>query len=163
VRIVLVLRRSRCTGTAAGVTGLCQASGVPQNDGVKRRSRHGPAPGIICGVDIQWVEPVRPLGRPLPSSRGITSRPLLLHAIGKETTYAGRTTVTITRVHGEYYRARWALTRIVGFFAQPRKTAEQLTGIERWSRILRHALTQYLAPTATSDAPAAGVNAVRSG
>jgi hypothetical protein len=52
--------------------------------------------------------------------------------------------VTITSAHGEHYRARRALTRIAGFFAELRKTAEQLTSVERWYRILSHAPIKYL-------------------
>jgi hypothetical protein len=52
---------------------------------------------------------------------------LLLQAIGRQTNHAGRTDVTI---HGEHNRARQALTRIAGFFAELRKTAEQLTPLE---------------------------------
>jgi hypothetical protein len=74
----------------------------------------------------------------------ITSRPLLLQAIGRQTNHAGRTTVTITSTHGEHQRARHALTRIAAFFAELRKTAEQLTTIERWYRILSQALVNYL-------------------
>jgi hypothetical protein len=64
----------------------------------------------------------------------------LLQAIGRQTSHAGRTTVTITSSHGEHARARAALTRIAGFFAHLRKTAEQLTALERWYRILSEAL-----------------------
>jgi len=74
----------------------------------------------------------------------ITSRPLLLEAISRQTHHAGRTTVTITSSHGEHHRARRALTRIAAFFAELRKTAEQLTAIERWYRILSQALIKYL-------------------
>jgi hypothetical protein len=74
----------------------------------------------------------------------ITSRPLLLQAIGRQTSHAGRTTVTITSTHGEHQRARQALTRIAAFFAELRNTAEQLTAIERWYRILSQALVKYL-------------------
>jgi hypothetical protein len=34
-------------------------------------------------------------------------------------------------LRGEHHRARAALTRIAGFFTQLRKTAEQLTALER--------------------------------
>jgi hypothetical protein len=44
--------------------------------------------------------------------------------------YAGR------EVHKRGSRARKALTRIANFFAELRKTAEQLTPLERWNRIL---------------------------
>jgi hypothetical protein len=67
-----------------------------------------------------------------------SSRPLLLQAIGRQTSHAGRTTVTITSSHGEHARARAALTRIAGFFEHLRKTAEQLTALDRWYRIATH-------------------------
>jgi hypothetical protein len=60
---------------------------------------------------------------PTPIIIAITSRPLLLQAIGRQTSHAGRTTVTITSSHGEHNRARQALTRVAGFFAELRKTA----------------------------------------
>ena len=69
----------------------------------------------------------------------ITSRPLLLQAIGRQTSHAGRTTVTITSSHGEHHRARQALTRIAAFFAElrdPTSTLPPLAG----SRGLRNAL-----------------------
>jgi len=53
-------------------------------------------------------------------------------------------TVTITSSHGERDRARRALTRIAAFFATLRETAEQLTDLDRWYRILSHALVKYL-------------------
>jgi hypothetical protein len=74
----------------------------------------------------------------------IASRPLLLQAIGRQTNHAGRATVTISSTHGERDRARWALSRIAAFFATLRETAEQLTNLDRWCRILSHALAKYL-------------------
>jgi hypothetical protein len=41
-------------------------------------------------------------------------------------------------------QARRALTRIAAFFATLRETAEQLTDLDRWYRILSHALVKYL-------------------
>ena len=41
-------------------------------------------------------------------------------------------------------QARAALTRIAGFFAKLRTTAEQLTALERWYRILSQALKKFL-------------------
>jgi hypothetical protein len=45
---------------------------------------------------------------------------LLLQAIGRQTRYAGRTTVTITSSHREHHRACRALTHIATFFAELR-------------------------------------------
>jgi hypothetical protein len=53
-----------------------------------------------------------------------TSRPLLLQAIGRQTSHAGRPTMTITSRHGAHHRARQAPTRIAGYFTELRKTAE---------------------------------------
>jgi DNA-binding FadR family transcriptional regulator len=69
---------------------------------------------------------------------------LLLQAIARQTTHAGRTTLTVTSTHGDHYRARQALTRIAAFFAELRNTAEQLTALDRWYRILSQALVKFL-------------------
>jgi hypothetical protein len=99
--------------------------------------------GVVALVFNWWNLFVR-LADPDHHREAITSRPLLLQAIGRQTTHAGRTTVTITSSHGDNDRARNALSRIAGFFAQLRKTAEQLTALERWYRILSQALTRFL-------------------
>jgi hypothetical protein len=62
------------------------------------------------------------LADPNHHRESITSRPLLLQAIGRQTSHAGRTILTITSSHGEHRRAQAAFTRIAGFFAQLRKT-----------------------------------------
>ena len=74
----------------------------------------------------------------------ITSRPLLLTAIGRQTQHAGRTTLHVSSPHGRRGWARQALTRIGAFFAELRQTAEQLTPLDRWYRILSLALVKYL-------------------
>jgi hypothetical protein len=74
----------------------------------------------------------------------ITSRPLLLTAIGRQTQHAGRTTLRVSSQHGRHRWARKAFTRIGAFFAELRQTAEQLTPLERWYRILSQALVKYL-------------------
>ena len=99
--------------------------------------------GYVALVFNWWNLFVR-LADPNHHREAITSRPLLLQAIGRQTRHAGRTTVTITSSHGEHHRARQALTRIAGFFAQLRETAEQLSPLERWYRILSQALKKFL-------------------
>jgi len=99
--------------------------------------------GLVALFFNWWNLFVR-LADPNHHREAITSRPLLLQAIGRQTRHAGRTTVTITSSHGEHHRAQKALTRIASFFAQLRKTAEQLTSLERWYRILSQALKKFL-------------------
>jgi Transposase DDE domain group 1 len=99
--------------------------------------------GLVALFFNWWNLFVR-LADPNHHREAITSRPLLLQAIGRQTRHAGRTTVTITSSHGEHQRARKALTRIASFFAELRQTAEQLTPLERWYRILSEALKKFL-------------------
>jgi len=99
--------------------------------------------GCVALVFNWWNLFVR-LADPRHHREAITSRPLLLQAIGRQTSHAGRTTVTVTSSHGDHERARAALTHIAGFFARLRKTAEQLTALERWYRILSEALKKFL-------------------
>jgi hypothetical protein len=87
--------------------------------------------GCVALIFNWWNLFVR-LADPNHHREAITSRPLLLQAIGRQTSHAGCTTVTVTSSHGDHERARAALTRIAGFFAKLRKTAEQLTALERW-------------------------------
>jgi hypothetical protein len=54
---------------------------------------------------------------------------------------------TIGAAGGGYetaHRTASRLTRIAAFFATLRETAEQLTDLDRWYRILSHALIKYL-------------------
>jgi hypothetical protein len=73
--------------------------------------------GLVALYFNWWNLFVR-LADPNHHREAITSRPLPLQAIGRQTRHAGRTTVSITSSHGEHHRARKALTRIAGFFAQ---------------------------------------------
>jgi len=99
--------------------------------------------GAIALIFNWWNLFVR-LADPDHHREAITSRPLLLSAIGRQTTHAGRTTLTISSTHGEHHRAREAFALIAAFFANLRKTAEQLTALERWYRILSQAMKKFL-------------------
>jgi hypothetical protein len=74
----------------------------------------------------------------------ITSRPLLLQAIARQTRHAGQLTLRVSSSHGEQHKARRAYIRIAGFLARLRQTAEQLNPLQRWYRILSEALKRYL-------------------
>ena len=92
----------------------------------------------------------------------ITSRPLLLHGIARQTHHAGQTRLTVTSNHGRRGAVVAALRRITGFFQTLVRSAEQLSAEDRWRRILAEALKKYppwppagasaLAPTASGRA-----------
>src|SRR5438445_6185610 len=73
----------------------------------------------IVALIFDWWNLFVRLAEPDHHREAITSRPLLLQAIGRQTNHAGRTTVTITSTHGERRRARRALTRIAGLLRHP--------------------------------------------
>jgi len=91
-----------------------------------------------------WWNLFARLADPDHHREAITSRPLLLTAIGRRTHHAGRTTLHVSSPHGRHGWARQAFTRIGAFFAESRQTAEQLTPLDRWYRILSQALVKYL-------------------
>jgi len=66
----------------------------------------------------------------------ITSRPLLLNAVGQQTTHGGQKTVTVTTAHAEAPKIRRMLTELSQFLTGLKQTAEQLTSAERWCQIL---------------------------
>jgi hypothetical protein len=68
----------------------------------------------------------------------------LLYGVGRQTRHANQTTITITSTHGKAGRVRRMLAEVVTFFKSLQSTAEQLTDVERWYRILSRALVKYL-------------------
>lgn len=98
----------------------------------------------IIALVYDWWNLYARLADPDHHREAITSRPLLLHAIARQTSHAGQTWLSIGSLHGLAAKARQALTAISAFFATLRTTAEQLTAPLRWLRILAHALRKYL-------------------
>src|SRR5258708_32152981 len=74
----------------------------------------------------------------------ITSRPLLMQAIARQTQHAGQVTLTLSSTHGDQHKARRAYLRIAGFRARCRGPAEQLDPVQRRHRILTEALKRHL-------------------
>ena len=95
------------------------------------------------GLVYNWWSLFVRLADPEKHLEAITSRPLLLHAVGKQTTHAGQTFIKITSAHGRTSKIKMLLNRIVTFF-RTLKDAEQLTSEQRWYKILSKAVEKYL-------------------
>ena len=93
---------------------------------------------LIALIYNWWTLFVR-LADPDHHREAITSRPLLLHGIGRQTHHAGQTRLTVTSSHGRRGAVVAALRRITGFFRTLMRSAE-----DRWRRILAEALKKYL-------------------
>ncbi len=99
--------------------------------------------GTVALIYNWWSLFVR-LADPEHHREVITSRPLLLHAVAKQSRHAGQRRITISSMHGKSDAGSRALRAIAAFFTGLKQTAEQLSDIERWCRILSRALIKYL-------------------
>jgi len=84
------------------------------------------------------------LAIPQKHAEAITSRPLLLHAVAKQTKHQGQTKLTITSTHGKTAKVRDVLSKLSRFFSWIRSSAEQLTWEQRWRLILSHVFRYFL-------------------
>jgi hypothetical protein len=91
-----------------------------------------------------WWSLFTRLAIPEKHAEAITSRPLLLNAVGKQTTHSGRTTVTVTSMHAKAPQMRSALQAISLFLATIRDAAEQLTHPQKWLLILSQVFCVFL-------------------
>jgi len=74
----------------------------------------------------------------------ITTRPLLMQAVAKQTSHGRQKHITISSMHAKADAACRALRSITAFFKTLMTSAEQLPSIERWYRILSRAMVKYL-------------------
>ena len=84
------------------------------------------------------------LGIPDKHAEAITSRPLALHGIARQTRHGNQTTVEITSTHAKASQIAEILTKVSGFLKRIKATAEQLTQRERWKLILSAAFRHFL-------------------
>jgi hypothetical protein len=85
---------------------------------------------------------------PLRGREAITSRPLLLSAVGRMTESGRQLRLTLTSNHGEAARAQALLSGVSLFLSGLKNTAEQLGPEECWERIWARILQPYLRPRA---------------
>jgi hypothetical protein len=84
------------------------------------------------------------LADPNKHTESLTSRPLLLHAPARLTRHSGQTRVTVSHSHAAAAWVETACRNITGFLKTLTTTAEQLTPLQRWCRVLSQALVKYL-------------------
>jgi Transposase DDE domain group 1 len=100
--------------------------------------------GRIIALVYNWWTIFMRLGIPDKHAEAITSRPLALHGIARQTRHGNQTTVEITSTHAQASQIAEILTKVSGFLKRIRTTAEQLTQRERWKLILSAAFRQFL-------------------
>jgi hypothetical protein len=98
---------------------------------------------LVALVYNWWTLFVR-LAQPQKHSEAITSRPLLLHGVARQTKHAGQTTITITSHHAKTPGIQAAFYALAWFLDQLKKTAEQLPIASRMKIITRQAFRYFL-------------------
>lgn len=98
----------------------------------------------MTALIYNWWTIFSRLANPNTHLEAITSRPLLLHAVAKQTTHAGQTKLTITSTHTKSKRVSLILSKISEFFKRLKVQAEQLTPEQRFLEILLTAFRKFL-------------------
>lgn len=98
---------------------------------------------MIALVYNWWSLFVR-LAIPEKHAEAITSRPMLLNGIAKQTRHSGQTTITVTSLHGKTQTIQEILRSLTEFLSWLKRNAEQLDWEERWRCILSRALRYFL-------------------
>jgi hypothetical protein len=100
--------------------------------------------GRIIALVYNWWTIFMRLGIPDKHAEAVTSRPLALHGIARQTSHGNQTTVEITSTHSKAPQIAEILTKVSGFLKRIKVTAEQLTQGERWKLILSAAFRSFL-------------------
>jgi hypothetical protein len=98
---------------------------------------------LVALVYNWWSLFVR-LANPDKHHEATTSRPLMLHSVGRQTTHAGQTIVTITGTHAKASVIQTAMRELASFFKELATTAEQLCLEERGKLIALRAFRKLL-------------------
>ena len=77
-------------------------------------------------------------------AEAITSRPLLLYSVGKKTTHAGQTKLTVTSMHRDWEKVKSMFIKVTAFLGWLRANAEQLDWNARWRLILSKVSSSFL-------------------
>lgn len=98
---------------------------------------------IIALIYNWWSLFIR-LIYPNKHTEAITSRPLMLQAVGKLVSHANQKIITVCSIHSKSAHIQKSLTAISSFFKRLSVGAEQLADIQRWYLILSRIFVKYL-------------------
>lgn len=105
---------------------------------------------LISALIYNWWSLFTRLVIPNRHTEATTSRPLLLHGIGRQTTHANQTTITVTSNHARAGAIQQALESVSALLKRLAASAEQFDVNQRWRWLLRFIFRDWL------KAPAAG-------
>jgi len=98
----------------------------------------------LIALVYNWWNVFTRLAQPDRHLEAVTSRPLLLHAVGRLVTTGRRKIVRLTSTHALSGQIRVVLDRIGAFMNRLASTAEQLSVEQVWALILSAAFVKWL-------------------
>ena len=102
-----------------------------------------------------WSWYVR-LAHPKARLEAITSRPLLLAAVGKMTAHGGQTRVLLSVTHAAASQVKTLVANVRAGLQHILTTAPQLPSSQRWQALVRYIVEKIIAASATHPAKTAG-------
>jgi hypothetical protein len=83
----------------------------------------------------------------------VTTRPELLGGVARQTRHAGQTRISVNLNHSKGHRIKSQLAEASAFLQGLVASAEQLTHVQRWERILLRIFEKYIAPKLLTTGP----------
>ena len=105
-----------------------------------------------CALVYNWWSWYCRAAHPGGRMEAITSRPLLLAAVGKAASHANQTTLYLTPLHGRADILKRLIANISKALQHVRDTAEQFKESDRWRCLLRY-ISDKIAPASTLTEP----------
>jgi hypothetical protein len=100
--------------------------------------------GRLIAVIYNWWTVFMRLGIPDKHAEAVTSRPLALQGIARQTRHGNQTTVEMTSMHSKAGQIAGILTKVSAFLKRVKASAEQLAKAEHWRLILSAAFRSFL-------------------
>ncbi len=98
----------------------------------------------MVGLVYNWWSLFVRLADPDQHREAITSRPMLLHGVARQTQHGGQVKLTVSSLHAQAGKIREMLTKLTNFLSQLLHGAEQFDVTERWRRILSKVFEKFL-------------------
>jgi hypothetical protein len=96
-----------------------------------------------CALVYNWWSWYCRAAYPGQRMEAITSRPLLLAAVGKAVSHANQTILYLTPLHGKLGALKKMIANIGAALQYVKKSAEQLNSIDRWACLIRYVSEQF--------------------
>jgi hypothetical protein len=111
-----------------------------------------------CALVFNWWSWYCRAAHPGGRLEAITSRPLLLAAVGKAASHANQTTLYLTPLHGRADILKRLIANIGAALRHVRAAAEQFKDLDRWGHLLRY-ISDRIAPVIGPPKPPAALPA----